>query len=345
MPTNDALAVVVVAYDSAEHLPALLTAVQAQLGPSDELIVVDNASSDGSAGVARAAGQRVRVVETGVNLGFGGGCHVGARATTAPLLFFLNPDSEPADGCLDHLRSAAADHPTWGAWQAAVLLSDGTINTDGGIVHFLGMGWAGDCGLPVERLPLGPHEAAFPSGAAMVVRRATWDALGGLDASYFLYCEDLDLGLRVWLAGEAVGVVPAARVVHSYEFDKGTRKWFWLERNRARTVLSVYPGPLLLRLVPGLIAAELALLAMAAHDGWLRAKLRAQLAVLTGLPSILRRRQAIQATRRVTSPEFATHLTASLDSAFLPVDESGWAARLQRGYWTAVQRSLGVRLD
>jgi GT2 family glycosyltransferase len=96
LTATDALAVVVVAYDSEEHLPALLTALKAQLGPSDELIVVDNASSDRSPEVARLAGEPVRVVQTGMNLGFGGGCHVGADATSAPLLLFINPDSEPA---------------------------------------------------------------------------------------------------------------------------------------------------------------------------------------------------------------------------------------------------------
>ena len=122
-------------------------------------------------------------------------------------------------------------------------MPDGRINTDGGVVHYLGIGWAGDCGEPLSRLPGGPEEVAFPSGAAMVVRRSTWERSGGFDSSYFLYCEDLDLGLRLWLADHPVGIVPDARVVHGYEFDKGTDKWFWLERNRWRTVLSVYPCP------------------------------------------------------------------------------------------------------
>ena len=85
-----------------------------------------------------------------------------------------------------------------------------------------------------------------------------------------MYGEDLDLGLRLWLAGHRVGLVPAARVTHSYEFDKGSGKWFWLERNRWRTVLSVYPTALLVLLVPALLAAELGLLAVAAAPGLAR---------------------------------------------------------------------------
>jgi N-acetylglucosaminyl-diphospho-decaprenol L-rhamnosyltransferase len=345
VPAADALAVVVVSHNSADHLPALLEAVLPQLSADDELLVVDNLSADGSPDVACGAGARARVIETGANLGFAGGCHVGADATSAPLLLFLNPDSYPVPGCLDHLRAAAGRHAAWGAWQAAVLQPDKTINTDGGVVHFLGMGWAGDCGKPVSALPPEAAEAAFPSGAAMVVRRTTWDRLGGLDASYFLYGEDLDLGLRIWLSGERIGVVPDAHVVHSYEFEKGTGKWFWLERNRLRTVLSVYPLPLLALLAPALLAAEVALVAIAASNGWLGAKLRAEVAVIAGLPSTLRRRRAIQAEARLTAGEFAARLTASLDSDFLPLDAGGPAARLQAAYWRFVRAALGTPRD
>lgn len=342
MTATDALAVVVVSHDSAQHLPSLLAAVQAQLASEDELVVVDNASTDGSVEAARASGERVTVIETGANSGFAAGCHMGARATRAPLLFFINPDSHPEPGCLQELRAAAAQHPAWGAWQAAVMLPDGSINTDGGIVHYLGMGWAGDCGKPAGSLPTSPGEVSFASGAALVVRRSTWERLGGLDPSFFLYGEDLDLGLRVWLAGERVGVIPAARVTHRYEFEKGTAKWFWLERNRLRIVISVYPLPLLILVAPGLIAGELALLAVAAGHGWLPAKLRAQLAVLRGLRRTLARRRAVQATRHVTVAEFAQRLTASLDSDYLPVADSGWAGRVQSAYWALVKRALGV---
>jgi hypothetical protein len=336
------MAVVVVTHDSATHLEGLLGALLTQLGAGDELVVVDNASSDGSADVARRAGARVRVVETGANLGFGEGCHTGARATDAALLLFLNPDCRPEAECVARLRAAADQHPSWGAWQAAVLLPDGRINTDGGVVHYLGVGWAGDCGKPLGVMPPTPREVAFPSGAALVVRRSAWDRLGGLDPSYFMYSEDLDLGLRLWLAGYAVGIVPDARVVHSYEFDKGAGKWFWLERNRWRTVLSVYPLPLLAALAPALAGAELVLLAVAGLEGWLPAKLRAQAAVVAGLPRTLRRRRAVQATRRVSAREFATHLTASLDSPYLRTGTNGWAVAAQSIYWRAVKRVLAA---
>jgi N-acetylglucosaminyl-diphospho-decaprenol L-rhamnosyltransferase len=339
---DPALAVVVVTHGSAEHLPALVDALSAQLRETDELVVVDNASSDDTVAVARALGERIRVIETGENLGFAGGCHVGVDATKGPLLLFLNPDSRPRPGCLDRLRDAARAHPDWGAWQAAVLLEDGRINTSGGVVHYLGIGWAGDCGRPLSTLPAEDREVAFPSGAAMVVRRTSWEELGGLDHEYFMYGEDLDLGLRLWLAGQGVGLIPAAQVLHSYDFDKGLGKWFWLERNRWRTVLSVYPLSVLILLGPALLAAELGLIAMAARGGWLSAKLRAQRAAIAALPKTLARRRAVQAQRRIGASKFATHLTASLQSPYLAGTEDSWLRTPQELYWHLARRLLSL---
>ena len=343
MPTSDAVAVVVVTHQSADHLPGLIQALTPQLREDDELAIVDNASTDGTSRLARSLHERARVIETNANLGFAGGCHVGAESTQAPLLLFLNPDSQPRQGCLQKLRAAASEHPDWGAWQAAVLLDDERINSSGGVVHYLGFGWAGDCERAISALPSEDREISFPSGAAMLVRRSAWAQLGGLDRDYFMYGEDLDLGLRLWLAGHRVGIVPGARVTHSYEFEKGSSKWFWLERNRWRTVLSVYPAGLLALLAPALLAAELGLLAVAARQGWLAPKLRAQAAAIAGLPRTFARRRMVQSTRRIRATELASHLTSSLDSPYLSAADSRWLSVPQALYWRLVSGILSLQ--
>src|SRR3954454_13278283 len=109
-----AVAVVVVCHDSAAELARTLPALTAQLGAGDELVVVDNASSDGSPDVARRLAPDATVVETGANRGVAAGGHVGAGASRAPLVLFLNPDAVPAHGCVDALRECAAARPGWG---------------------------------------------------------------------------------------------------------------------------------------------------------------------------------------------------------------------------------------
>jgi N-acetylglucosaminyl-diphospho-decaprenol L-rhamnosyltransferase len=330
-----AVAVVVVCHDSAEEAPATLRALRAQLEPDDEVVVVDNDSGDGTPSIVRQADPRATVIETGRNLGFAGGCHVGARASQAPLLLFLNPDAVPAPGCIDALRAIAAERPEWAAWQALVLLADGVrVNTAGNLVHWLGFGWAGGMGRPVGEIDGSPHEVGFASGAALVIRRETWDAVGGFDERYFMYGEDLDLSLRLRLRGWGVGVVPAARVAHDYAFAKGDYKWFYLERNRWWTLLGAYPGRLLLVIAPALALFELALLIVAWRGAWLGAKLRAQVAVLRSLPAMLARRRVIQQTRRIDARSFADHLTASLDSPYLDgATRLPWLRAAQAAFW------------
>ncbi|HEX8123144.1 MAG TPA: glycosyltransferase family 2 protein [Solirubrobacteraceae bacterium] len=371
-----AIAVVMVAHDSAADLPRTLAALRAQLREGDEVVVVDNASSDDSVraarealGVAAEAADGVgavgaaeatdgagavgaaeatrgdggrRVIATGANLGFAAGCHVGVRATRAPLVFLLNPDCEVAEGCLDALRAVAEERPGWGAWQALVTLPGGdVVNTAGNLVHFLGFGWAGRLDEPVASVPNDPHEVGFVSGAALAIRRAAWDEAGGFDERYFMYGEDLDLSLRLRLAGHGVGVAPAARVAHEYAFTKGDYKWFYLERNRWWTVLSGYPAPLLALLAPALLAFELILLVASWRGGWLRAKLRSQAAVVRELPRILERRRAVQATRRIGPRAFADAFVASLDSPHLAAGRSiPGAETVLALYWRVVRALL-----
>ena len=337
-----ALAVVIVCHESAGALRETLPALLGQLGPRDELVVVDNLSTDGSASVARSLAPDAVVVETGANLGFAGGCHAGADASSAPLLLFLNPDAVPAPGCLDALRARAAASPGWGAWQAVVTMRGGRdVNTAGNYVHVLGFGWSGELDAPVASVAPEPREVGFASGAALVVRRAAWDAAGGFDPRYFMYGEDLDLCLRLRLAGWGVGVEPAARADHDYTFTKGDYKWFYLERNRWWTVVGVYPGPLLALLLLPLLLFEVVLLAAAWRGGWLRAKLRSQAAVARELPAMLARRRTVQATRRVSPRAFADGLTTSLDSPHLALAHAiPGAVALQAAIFGALRRML-----
>jgi GT2 family glycosyltransferase len=334
--------VVIVCHESADYAPRTLRALAEQLQNGDELLVVDNASSDGTAEAVREAAPEANVLEPRVNLGFAGGCALGAARSSAPLLLFLNPDALPSPGCLDALRACSQARPDWGAWQALVLLPGGReVNTAGNPVHFLGFAWAGEHGRPPPAHSE-PTEVASASGAALVVRREAWNAVGGFDERYFMYGEDVDLCLRLRLAGWRIGLAASARVEHDYAFVKGDYKWFHLERNRWWTVLGVYPTRLLVLLTPALLAFELALLLAAWRGGWLAAKVRAQRAVVRALPAILRRRRLIQLGARIEPLTFADGLTYELDSPFLGAPgRSRLLSAMLALHWTAIRRGLG----
>jgi GT2 family glycosyltransferase len=120
---------------------------------------------------------------------------------------------------------------------------------------------------------------------------------------FFLYEDDVDLCWRMQLAGWEVLFCPEAIVRHEYEFDKGTEKWFWLERNRLWTVLSNYSGLSLAILAPLLFGTELMVAAVSLRGGWAGAYMRAWRSTLRALGELIRWRRRVQAHRRVRDSE------------------------------------------
>jgi len=292
--------------------------------------------------VVRELAPAATVVETGRNSGFAAGANAGAAVAEGDLLVFLNPDATPAPGFTDAIRAPLRDGRGWAAWMGLVTAESGrVVNTNGGVVHFTGIAWAGEAGVPAPGTLTGPRETAFLSGACLAVPRAEWERIGGFAEAFFMYHEDVDLSLRLRLGGGRLGVEPSAVVEHDYEFAKGADKWRALERNRWATIVRCYPGLLLLVLAPALLATELGLLVVAAAGGWLPQKLAAARDTLGALPRLVRERRVVQAGRRIPAAEFARWLTADLDSPFL-----GRAGRMRllrcglRAYWRLARAAL-----
>lgn len=333
---------VIVTYNNSDALKGSLPVLVAQLRDDDELVVVDNASADGSADVAAERAPRAVVIRNSGNAGFAAGCNLGASRATGELLVFLNPDAEPAPGFRDAIERPAVDGFGWGAWMGLVTMDDGAaVNTSGGVVHFTGLAWAGQAGEPLASAPGAPREVAFVSGACFAIPRSSYAHTGGFPEHFFMYCEDVDLSLRLRLRGERLGVVPDARVEHDYDFGKGALKWRLLERNRAATVIRTYPLALLLLLAPALLVTEAALFVAALAGGWGRQKLLAWADVVRALPVLRRERAAVQAGRTVSAAEFARLMTPDLSSPYLPDAVRARPVRLAlRAYWRAVSALL-----
>jgi GT2 family glycosyltransferase len=271
-------------------------------------------------------------------------CNSGARAATGDLLVLLNPDTIVAPGWGDAIRKPIEEGRGWDAWQALLTMDGGTrVNTDGGVVHFTGIAWAGHMGEPIEAADAYPHEVGFPSGACMALPLSKWREVGGMPEEFFLYYDDPDIAFRLRLGGARIGLEPRARVDHEYEFSRRSVKWRMLERNRVASLIRAYPGPLLLLVLPALLLTELGILAVAAASGWAGEKFLAWRDLALALPRLLRERRAIQAGRVISAHEFARWLTPELSSPYLgPVARVAPLQWALRAYWALVITVLRV---
>lgn len=328
------LSVLIVAYGSRDDLAKTLPALLPELSEGDELIVVENKAGDGSVEVVRELAPSARIVRMGRNTGFAGGCNAGAETARGDLLVILNPDAAPLPGFGEAIRKPWREGRGWVAWQA--LVADGageTINSAGNPIHFTGIVWAGQHGEPLAAAPPA-GEVPAASGACLAIPLANWRRAGGFPEKFFMYHEDVDLSVRLRLAGGTIGIEPSAVVAHDYEFSANGDKWRWLERNRLAFLIRTYPTPLLALLAPALLATELALLFVSAAGGWGRQKRTANLEALRWFPRLLRERRQIQRQRAVSAAEFASWLTPDLGSPLIAGAARSLLARLAlRAYW------------
>ena len=198
--------VVSVTYRSAGAIAGFLDS----LPPGLPLVIVDNASGDGTADRVAAAAPQAQVIRNAENRGFGAGCNAGMDRVTTEFVLLLNPDARLAPGAIETLV-AAAD-----AWPDAGILAPAIIDADGARVRSYDADQRRRRRLPRKRdaepWPEGPACVDFASGAAMLLRRA--DGLR-FDESLFLFYEDDALCDAARARGLAVVYVPGARVAHA----------------------------------------------------------------------------------------------------------------------------------
>jgi len=228
-PTPD-VSVLIISYNTKDLTIACLESLYAETALARfEVIVVDNASSDGS---ARAIGERfpdVRLVEPGANLGFAKANNLAAKSARGRYLLLLNPDTVVLQGAVDTLVAFAEE------LKAPAIVGGRTLHTDGTLNHASCWGrptlWSTLCyafGLSV----LGRYHVLFDpetmrtwkrdsvrevdiiSGCLLLIPRTLWDALGGFDPAFDMYAEDFDLCLRARDMGVRCVLCPEGEIIH-----------------------------------------------------------------------------------------------------------------------------------
>lgn len=223
------VSIVIVSYNTREMTLAAIRSVYEQTCTSFEIIVVDNNSPDGSAEAIAAEFPDVRLFAEKVNHWFAPAHDIAVPAARAPWLLLLNPDTVVLDGAIDKLLAYAKDTPEAGIWGGRTLFGDGRLNPAScwrrmslwtifcrvsgltGIFKRSGVfnaeeyaGWARDSEGAVD----------IVTGCFLLMRRQTWDDLGGFDPAFVMYGEEADLCLRARAKGLRPRITPEATIVH-----------------------------------------------------------------------------------------------------------------------------------
>jgi GT2 family glycosyltransferase len=312
--------VIIPNWNGLQHLATCLTSLNAQKDVEFEVILVDNGSTDGSQSFVRENYAEVKLLELGKNRGFTGACIAGYDISMGDFIVLLNNDTEVSSGWLATILDAFHRHPEVGIIASKMLLFDRRdhFHTAGDYYRLDGIPgnrgvWQRDIG-QYDR-----EEYVFSAcGGSAAYRRTMTEEIGFLDESYYFSCEDTDLGWRAQLAGWKVLYVPEAIVYHKLQATGGgVTASYYDGRNFIYLIWKNYPSSLLKKHWVSILRAQVDItwLALKSWRGKeARARIRGQIAGLTGILKMMSKRRKVQTTRRVPDE--------SLTAVLTPVDES-----------------------
>lgn len=233
------VAVLIVSYNTRERTLECVRSVLAHPpAPATEIVVVDNNSADGSADAIELEFPNVTVLRSGGNLGFARAVNLGAAVTTSDYLLLLNPDAVARPGALSALLTFARAHPEHGVYGGRTFREDGELDPSScwgaptlwSLACFalgLSTAFAGSAVFDPESLGRWQRdtvrEVPIVTGCLLLVTRADFFSIGGMDERFFLYGEDAEFSLRAARAGMRPVIVPDATIVHAVGASTGAR--------------------------------------------------------------------------------------------------------------------------
>lgn len=303
---HEGVSVIIVNWNGERFLERCLSALTKQSRQPDEIIVLDNASTDDSLSIIRRFPE-IRLMAQESNTGFarGNNLAIAAASPSSRWIALLNPDAFPEPDWLETLLSAAQSRPDCATF-ASCLLDARTpqrLDGTGDAYHASGLVWRIGHGQATPAQPPPPHEVFSACAAAALYRRDALQEIGGFDEDYFCYVEDVDLGFRLRLAGYGCLYIPESVVHHVGSGTTGSQHsdfaLYHGHRNLVWTFVKNMPGILFWLLLPLHLALNLFSLGWFALHGHGRVILRAKRDALRGLPAMWRKRRKIQQTRRI----------------------------------------------
>jgi GT2 family glycosyltransferase len=326
---NNRVLVIIVNWNGAPFLERCLLALMDQTLKPHEIILVDNASSDGSVEIARRF-PLVRLIALDQNTGFARGNNLAIEAASAESewIALINPDAFAEPRWLEALLVAAESNPGFYVFGSKLVNAVDPVVLDGAgdVYHLSGLVWRIGHGSPVPTSAENEREVFSPCAAAALYRRSALSETGGFDEDYFCYVEDVDLGFRLRLAGHKAMYVPDAVVHHVGSATTGGQhsdfSVYHGHRNLVWTFVKNMPGALFWLLLPLHLMMNVTMVVWFIARGQGRVILRAKWDAIKELPRMWAKRKQIQAGRVATVLE----IWRVLDKRMIP-DRHGCQAR------------------
>lgn len=252
------VSVIVVTFEGREYADALLRSLERQSRPPAEIIVVDNASSDGTADHIAERFPSVTLLRSNTNRGFAGGCNLGYARARGELIALINQDTQVDPLWIEQLVSVMESDEIIGAVVPKILVRDGPlIDCIGAEFDDIGFCWSRGHGQSDEGQFDEPVDVAALTGCSVLLRSSAIQGVRLFDESLFMYYEELELTLRIRAAGYRIVSAPAAVVRHEVSasvrassIDPLLFKQFHGNRNRLKIVAKYFPLAVILRSLP-----------------------------------------------------------------------------------------------
>ena len=314
------ISVIISTWNSGKVLPKCLGSLAKQTFKDFEVIIIDNGSSDNSIEDLHKKWPAIefQIRKLDKNTGFAAANNLGAQLATGEWLALLNSDAFPDPTWLENLLLAAEYEIKFSFFASRQLQAGAPHLLDGAgdAYHISGLAWRSYSGFPAAQFGLESVEVFSACGAAAFYSRQAFLQVGGFDESFFSYLEDVDLGFRLRLQGFRCLYVPKAVVHHIGSATLGVRSEFayyhW-QRNFIWSFIQNMPSGLLWKALPVHLMANIIYQLYYTFRGRGSILLKGKWDALRGLPSALRKRRAIQQSRKISDSE----LLHSLERGFL----------------------------
>lgn len=310
MPEAPDFSVLIVNFNGGAYVQGAIDSLKAQTHRSFEVILLDNASTDGSVDALDTSGlPAFTLMRETENHGFARGNNLAAAKASGRWLALLNPDAAAWPDWLAQVLAGTLRHPGVASFACTQLWMHDETKLDGAGDNYLlfGIPWRGGYRRPVSELPA-EGTCFSPCGASAVYERATFIAAGGFDERLFCFCEDVDLGFRLRLEGGTCVFLPKAVVAHAggglsdkvsgFAVRHGTRNRLWV-------YVKCMPLPLLILTLPGHLILTTAILVRGLMTGRFNDAMNGLVDAMRGLGPVLKERRVVQALRRASLSNLA----------------------------------------